>query len=94
MHFVYVNTNALQLLIQCYNASTYTVKILLNARAFIQNSALTEEGDGRLLEATFKNSCIRSHNIGGHQSAPDKTYIPSGCLGIPCIFIFGLQEKN
>ena len=30
-----------------------TVNILLNARAFIQNSTFTIEGDGRLLEATL-----------------------------------------
>ena len=30
-----------------------TVKILLNARAFIINNAFSIEGDGRLLEATL-----------------------------------------
>ena len=55
---------------------------------FIQNSTLTIEGDGHLLEATFKNSYIRSENVGGRWSAPDKTYVPSGCLGIQCITIY------
>ena len=30
-----------------------TIKILLNARAFIQNNTFTIEGDGLLLEATL-----------------------------------------
>ena len=67
---------------------TNTVKILFKARAFIQNSTFTIAGDGHLLEATFKNSYIGSENIGGRRSAPDKTTVRSGCLGITCITIY------
>ena len=42
-----------RLLVFPWGGSYNTVKILLNARAFIINNAFSTEGDGRLLEATL-----------------------------------------
>ena len=40
-------------IVMIHSVCLSTVKILLNAQAFIQNSTLTTEGGGPLLEATL-----------------------------------------
>ena len=69
----------------------HTVKVLLNARVFIINKAVSMEGDGRLLKATMFGNVqafiLGFEIIGGPRSTPDRTFVYN-------CHLFRLQEKK
>ena len=77
--------------------SSFTVNILLNVRAFIHTNTFTIKGVGVYVywrlrcRATFNNSYM---GIGGSRSDPDRIFVPSRCLGIPCITIYLVNQRK